>query len=118
MFQKIRKHIEKLYDAKADVYGYEEYKQGALTKHKETQLYSGIPCRLSYGSSPNTVPKDTAAANSQTIKLFLAPEYKIPAGCKITVTNKGSVVDYKSSGQPMMYDSHQEIELEMFKRWA
>ena len=118
MFQKIRKHIEKLYDAKADVCGYEEYKQGALTKHKETQLYSGIPCRLSYGSSPNTVPKDTAAVNSQTIKLFLAPEYKIPAGCKITVTNKGSVVDYKSSGQPMMYDSHQEIELELFKRWA
>lgn len=86
--------------------------------HREAQLYADIPCRLSYGSSPKTTPQDTATVNSQTINLFLAPEYIIPAGCKITVTNKGTVVDYKSSGQPKMYESHQEIELELFKRWA
>ena len=105
MFKPVRKYIEKLYDAKADIYVYEKYKQGSLTKFRDKILYKDISCRLSYGTSPNTVPKDTAASNSQVIKLFLAPEYKIPAGCKVTVMNKGTVVDYKSSGQPKIYEA-------------
>ena len=38
---------------------------------------------------------------------------------KIVVTKKNSFVeDYKNSGKPAVYDTHQEIILENFKGWA
>lgn len=118
IFKAIRKHVESLYDATADVYIREEYKTGYVTKHRETLTLEAIPCHISYKTAPHTSEKDTASAVSQEIKLFCAPEHRIPSGSKITVTNKGAVVDYKAGGKPMLYESHQEIELELFEGWA
>lgn len=52
------------------------------------------------------------------LRLFLAPEIKVAPGSKITITQNGVVGEYKNSGVPAMYDTHQEIMLELFKGWA
>ena len=67
---------------------------------------------------PNTNQTDTAAQLVQTIKIFLAPEIRVQAGSKLTVTQNGVTTEYKSSGEPALYQTHQEIMLELFKGWA
>ena len=81
-------------------------------------VLEGQPCRLSFSSSPNTNQTDTAAQLVQTIKVFLAPEIRVQAGSKLTVTQNGVTTEYKSSGEPALYQTHQEIMLELFKEWA
>lgn len=74
-------------------------------------------CRLSYKSSPPSQGVNTAKVD-QTIKLFLAPEIRVKPGSKITVIQNGRQEDYQGSGIPAVYDSHQEIILELFRGWA
>lgn len=118
VFDKMTAAIERLYDDTCTVYEYEPYKVGNLTKHREKVLHAGIPCRLSYSSSPDNTQSDAAAATTQTISLFVNPSYNIPSGCKIEVMHKGAKTDYSASGQPRLYVSHQEIELTLFEGWA
>lgn len=117
-FDAMTSAVESLYEDTCTVYAYEPYFVGKLTKHKENVIYTDIPCRLSFSSSPGNTQGDAAAVTTQSIKLFVNPSYSIPSGCKIEVTHKGSKTEYSASGQPMMYISHQEIELTLFKGWA
>ena len=124
MFQKnavvkARKAIESMYDGTCTVTEYQEYtKANKSTGHHEVVILEGQPCRLSFSSSPNTNQTETAAQLVQTIKLFLAPEIRVQAGSKVTVTQNGVTTEYKSSGEPSLYQTHQEIMLELFKGWA
>ena len=52
------------------------------------------------------------------IKLFIAPEINIMPGSKIVVTQRGRTTEYKNSGEPAIYETHQEIMLVKFKGWA
>ena len=65
-----------------------------------------------------TAQSDSVNAVAQIIKLFLPPDYSISPGSKLVVTQNGVTTEYKNTGQPFIYDSHQEIELELFKEWA
>lgn len=118
VFDRITAAIESLYEDTCTVYVYEPRLIGKLTKHGEKIIYTDIPCRLSFSSSPDNTQSDTAAAKVQSIKLFLNPSYNVPSGCKIEVTHKGTKTEYSASGQPMQYVSHQEIELTLFEEWA
>ena len=114
-----RKAIEKLYIGRCTITEHrqqvdEETKQ---TKFVDVDLFSDIPCRLSFSTLKST-SDETVATVSQTTKLFLAPEINVPAGCKITVTQNGRATEYKQSGEPAIYTSHQEIQLQLFQRWA
>lgn len=114
-----RKAIEKLYIGRCTITEHrqqvdEDTKQ---TKFVDVDLFSDIPCRLSFSTLTST-SDETVAAVSQTTKLFLAPEINVPAGCKITVTQNGRSTEYKQSGEPAIYASHQEIQLQLFERWA
>lgn len=116
---KARKALETLYDGLCTVTEYQEYvRENKSTGHKETIVLEGQQCRLSFSSSPNTNPSDTASKTVQTVRLFIAPKVSIKAGSKISVTQNGITTDYKSSGEPMMYDTHQEIDLELFDGWT
>lgn len=88
------------------------------TEFKEKELYSEIPCRLSFQQVTVTGEAAPAAAVTQTAKLFLAPEISIPPGSKITVTQHNVTRVYQQSGEPAMHANHQEIQLELFGGWA
>lgn len=115
-----RKAIESLYNGVCDVFEYKSVKFNTtkLTNTQEVCIHSAVPCRLSYKSIANATTSDTVSTVTQQIKLFIAPELDIKAGCKITVTQNGRTVEYKSGGQPAVYTSHQEIVLELFKGWC
>lgn len=90
-----------------------------LTRKEEVIVLENLACRLSFESLSAAVQTDTGAAVAQSVKLFLAPEAKIKAGCKITVTMSGGETgEYALSGIPAVYPTHQEILLEPFKGWA
>ena len=124
MFQKnavvkARKAIESMYDGTCTVTEYQEYtKPNKSTGHHEVVILEGQPCRLSFSSSPNTNQTESAAQLVQTIKVFLAPDVRVQAGSKLTITQNGVTTEYKSSGEPALYQTHQEIMLELFKGWA
>lgn len=89
-----------------------------VTDFTEEMAMQDIPCRVSFSALAAT-SGDGVAAVAQTVKLFLAPEIAIPAGCKIVVTrSNGAVLTYAQSGQPAIYSSHQEIMLTLWERWA
>jgi hypothetical protein len=85
---------------------------------QEVQVFTDQPCRLSFKTITGTSPADGAAAVTQIVQLFIAPEIVIRPGSKITVTQNGITVDYQSSGKPAAYTHHQEIALELFKGFA
>lgn len=91
-----------------------------LTDFGETVLYDALPCRLSFERLA-AAGSGSVAAVSCGVKLFLAPEWEIPAGCKIIVTRAGQPerqLTFARSGEPGFYSDHQEIQLEQFRGYA
>lgn len=76
------------------------------------------PCHVSFETTAQASQTDSAASVSTVIKLFTSPDLEIPAGSKITVTQAGKTTAYKCSGEPAIYDTHQEVNLILFDGWA
>lgn len=87
-------------------------------KDAEVVVIEQQPCRLSFETIQPTRSTPTAATIEQRIKLFLAPELKIKGGSKIIVEQNGRKNEYCASGEPAIYPSHQELKLELFRRWG
>lgn len=117
---KARKAIELLYFDKCTITEYQKVKkENKSTGFEEVVVLEEEPCRLSYKNVTNTNQTETAASSVvQITKVFLSPEIKVKPGSKLTVTHKGVTVEYKNSGEPAIYDTHQELVLELFKGWA
>ena len=90
-----------------------------LTAFRERTLLENQPCKLSFDSFP-VANGDPVAAVSQSVKLFLATDVIIPAGCKIVVNRPGIAAEliYASSGKPAVFYTHQEVNLELWEGWA
>lgn len=111
--------LQMLWTDTCDVFNYEEFtRTNKSTGHREVPVHQGLPCRLSFSTANNTDNSGGASSVNQVIKLFLAPDVAIPAGSKISITRDGKTVDYKQSGEPARYCSHQEIVLVLFDGWA
>ena len=80
--------------------------QSKLTDFVEETLFEEEPCKLSFESL------------STTAKLFMSNEKEVPAGSKIIVTRQGKTFTFARSGEPGWFTWHQEINLELWKRWA
>lgn len=93
-------------------------KRSKLTAERDVVVLENQPCRLSFETLKPAQQTETAASITQIIKLFLAPEVTVKPGSKVTVTQNGVRADYKCSGAPAIYPTHQEIILELFERWA
>ena len=93
-------------------------KESGLTRQGEVILLENQPCHLSKESNTPAEQTASAAQVSQTVKLFIAPDIQIKAGSKITVTQAGITAMYTHSGESTVYDTHQEITLELFERYA
>ena len=85
---------------------------------KDITVLSNQPCRLSYSSSGTANQTDTVSNIEHTIKLLIAPEIKIAPGSKLRITQNGVTTDYISSGVPALYETHQEVSLELEKENA
>ncbi|MBE6723269.1 MAG: hypothetical protein E7572_12500 [Ruminococcaceae bacterium] len=119
MVDTIRAALGTLYTGKCDVIEHRPVKDGHITRSEEITVLTDQPCRLSFDSIPAADNADGGgAALTQVTKLFLPPGVSIRPGSKITVTQNGQTTAYSQSGQPAVYESHIEITLQLFKRWA
>ena len=108
-----RVQIEKMYESTCSVWQFSQVYDKAThsTKMKKVALFENIPCHVSYGISGAAKQTDTIAAIGQNITLYLPPEYAVPAGSEIIIEGQGRTTKYESSGEPAVYQSHQEISL-------
>lgn len=108
-----RVQIEKMYESTCSVWQFSRVYDKAThsTKMKKVALFENIPCHVSYGISGAAKQTDTIAVIGQNITLYLPPEYAVPAGCEIIIEGQGRITRYESSGEPAVYQSHQEISL-------
>ncbi len=114
-----RKYFEKMYDSECDIYENKEVtKKNKSTNYEEVKVYEKQACRLSYSSKNAANPTDNQSNLFMTIKLFISPDIKIKPGSKIIVTNDKGIGHFKSSGIPAVYDTHQEIVLEISEEYA
>lgn len=115
-----RRAQESMYDGVCSVVEYKAVtdKKTKITRHREVTILEDQPCRLSFEKKNAAVQTNTAAAVSQGVRLFISPDICINSGSKVVVTQNGRAYEYKASGEPAVYFSHQEIELELFKEWA
>lgn len=115
-----RVQIEKMYESNCSVWRSSQVydKAAHVTKTQKILLYENIPCHVSYGISSAAKQTDTIAVLGQNITLYLSSDYEIPAGSEIVIAGYGRTVKYESSGEPAVYQSHQEISLIIADREA
>lgn len=121
MVELARKNIEKLYDCKCDIVECKSYqKENKSTGFKEETVILNQMCKISYEKlSTVNIINDNSATVPLLVKMFISPDINVKTGSKIIATNNlGQVKEYKSSGEPAIYDTHQEIMLELFKGWS
>lgn len=116
---KIRKAKELMYIGLCTVIEYRKVKNAnKSTGFREVTTLENEPCKLSFKSTSSAIETQNAFVLTQSISLILSPDVVIKAGSKVVVTQNGVTTVYKSSGEPEVYTTHQEIHLELFKGWA
>lgn len=117
---KAKKAVESLYDGVCTVTEHQKtVKTNKSTTFADVVVLSEQPCRISYSTITDISPNDNESSSvKQVTKLFISPDVTIQTGSKISVTQHNVTTDYKSSGQPAIYQTHQEIILELFKGWS
>ena len=117
--QMLRKAIEKLYvDVCSITNKIERFDETNGQNYFESVCVAdSLPCRVSF-SSVASAEQSEAAIIKQTVKLFIAPDVDVKAGSRVAITRNGIITQYKVSGQPAMYSSHQEISLELAVDYA
>lgn len=112
----IRDALESMYTDTCNVYERQEYtKANRSTGHKDVLVISDMPCRISYSTITANNETDKAAYKAQSVKLFFAPDKNIRAGSKVEVTRGDSTTLYRASGEPAIYSTHKEINLELWE---
>lgn len=115
----VRKSIEMTYTGKCTVTEHKKVsKANKSTGFEDDEVLTDQPCKLSFERVTSNNQGDTAARVVQTAKVLIAPEIQIKPGSKLTITQNGVTAEYKSSGEPARYATHQEIVLELFKGWS
>lgn len=120
MYAMQRKAIESLYVGVCNVIEHQSVKNPItqIMEDKEVTVLVDQPCKLSFERVTSANQTSAAAIVTQYTKLIIAPEIEIKPGSKIIVTQRGRVETYTRSGQPAFFTSHQEIQLELFVKWA
>lgn len=115
-----RKALESTYEGVANVVEHQKVRneQTKLTGYEDVTVLEDQPCKLSFSNIAAVTQGEPAAEVKQTATLFISPDVTIKPGSKITVTQAGMTTDYTYSGVPAVYATHQEIVLELFRRWA
>ena len=114
-----KKALERLWTGRCDVFVREDTVNTANGRNEPEEVLklADVACRISFQSTP-AAGQENVARLQQTVRLFLAKDAEIPPGSKIVVTQNGAIGVYVRSGEPAVYNYHQEIMLESFKGWA
>ena len=111
----IRSAIEGTYHGQMSVYRRFPKIENGRTVFREEAIYSDIPCAFSRSTGTRkegeALRSGKVAYADYVAKVFLAPEYTIPPGCRIVIAQDGMLRDFISSGEAMVYPTHQEIVL-------
>lgn len=115
--KRARQALESQYEGKCTVIEYGKVKDPVtkITSEGEITVLENQPCKLSYSTIQSANQTDTVASVYQLVKLFISPEVNIKANSKIIVTQNGRETIYKNSGEPAIYFTHQEINLELYE---
>lgn len=120
MVKKARTALESLYDGTCNIIEHQKIKKAnKSTGFQDVTVLENEPCRLSFKTIGSTIQAENAAsAVIQVTILFISPDIVIKPGSKIVVTQNNITTEYANSGEGAMYDTHQEIILELFKGWS
>ena len=115
----VRKAIESTYIGTCTVTEYaKKQRENKTTGFEEEIVLQNQPCRLSFERITSTNSGQVAAELTQSTKILISPEIHIKPGSKLTITQNEITTEYKNSGEPAIYATHQEVILELFKGWA
>lgn len=111
-----RKAIESTYEGLCTIYEYIEIEDPdtgeTIVSPEPVPIHENIPCKL----SKKTISAADDGEVANTIKyepvLFINPDIEIKAGSKIVITQHGVTRQFKRSGEPFVYETHQEIVLQ------
>ena len=106
-----RKMIESTYEDICKISRYQDETVDFITKSVPVVVAENVICALSQSGLNPTTQTDSANNINYNIKLFLAPEIKINPGDQIEVLRFGKEYLFESSGEPMVYATHQEVIL-------
>ena len=108
-----RKSIESMYCGTCDVVIKESYEaDDYTTKFRDVTLIESEPCRLT-NKSNNKASLGNVPEFIHEIKVLINPDIVVPEGSKLIISQNGITEAYKNSGKSMMYNTHQEILLEL-----
>ena len=115
----VRTAIEMMYQGTCTVTEHQKVKkENKTTGFQDVIVLTNQPCKLSFSNITTTNQTETAALVAQTAKVLIAPEIQIKPGSKLTITQNGVTTEYENSGEPALFNTHQEISLVLFKGWA
>lgn len=115
----VRAAIEMMYQGTCTVTEHQKVKkENKTTGFQDVIVLTNQPCKLSFSNITTTNQTETAALVAQTAKVLIAPEIQIKPGSKLTITQNGVTTEYENSGEPALFNTHQEISLVLFKGWA
>lgn len=115
---KAKQALNLLYEDSCTVYCHCPVKdEDGSTSYEEHAVYENIPCRISFSSIP-TIAEGDVPAQKQSVKLFLASDHQIAQGVKIAVHRQGETRLYKCASIKAYYQTHQEINLEVWEPYA
>lgn len=117
--RKIRRAVESLYNGVFDVIEHQSFinPDTGITDFNETVVLSGVPGRICYKKINSAIQGKSSDYATQGIILIAAPDIEIKPGSKIRISQNGIITEYQKSGEPAVYESHQEIYLILFKGW-
>ena len=115
----VRAAIEMMYQGTCIVTEHQKVKKAnKTTGFQDVIVLENQPCKLSFTNITATNQTETAALVAQTTKVLIAPEIQIKPGSKLTITQNGVTAEYENSGEPALFNTHQEISIVLFKGWA
>ena len=114
----VRTAIEKAYIGTCTIIEKQKIqKANKTTVFNDVIILENQPCKLSFSSIKSAQTLERSAIATQSVKVFISPEIKVKAGSKFTINQNGIIGEYASSGEPSMFATHQEINLESIKEW-
>lgn len=107
--KEIRGQIEPEYTDTVDVIGFTNVVEDGITTEREG-IIGTYDCYVSFMYGERELyEEDYAPKLRQRIKIFTKPEYEIPPGSKLIVHKYGHELEFRMSGCPSYYPTHQEI---------
>ncbi len=122
MVERIKRVLDKFYTDRCTVVEVCPVTTDGLTRFYEKTVYENIPCKISvkaflFGENAAGEGNNLSKV-SKKAKLFLPPEYTILPGSRVEIYSKGRKSVYGKSGEMNYYFSHNEVMVEIEKKYA